>query len=284
MNRLNMITDVLKLIRVHNCLIASAAVLLGAHLTDYPPAYFRPLMAAVAAFFVCAAGNGLNDLLDIDSDRINHPQRVLVQQRLSLRQAKSVITVCTGLAVFSGFLCGWSLLATLLVSLGLLVYYNCVGKHQPLIGNLVVVVLGGLFFVVGGLTLDSLATFLLFGPMIPAILATGIHLIRELVKDIADTVGDKSVTSNTIAVKYGVRTSLSLAAAVYLITALCTIYPTVMGWYTISYGLLAVIGVLVPIAVSLVRLFLNSAPLRAGQAADQIKYSVLVGVAALLLA
>ena len=79
--------DIFRLIRVVNCLLAMIAVGVGAYMTVPSPVYYGPLVTALAVFFVCAAGNIFNDIVDIEIDRINRPHRVLVRGALTTRQA-----------------------------------------------------------------------------------------------------------------------------------------------------------------------------------------------------
>ena len=58
--------EILRLIRFLNCLLASVGVWIGAYLTWLGPSYYGPSVAAVAAFLVCAAGNIINDVVDVD--------------------------------------------------------------------------------------------------------------------------------------------------------------------------------------------------------------------------
>ncbi|MEW5994430.1 MAG: digeranylgeranylglyceryl phosphate synthase, partial [Candidatus Zixiibacteriota bacterium] len=63
--------ETLRLIRVENCALAMVGVLVGAEMTWLHPEYYGPIVAALAAFLICAGGNIVNDVADIAIDRIN---------------------------------------------------------------------------------------------------------------------------------------------------------------------------------------------------------------------
>ncbi|MDF1545729.1 MAG: geranylgeranylglycerol-phosphate geranylgeranyltransferase [bacterium] len=278
------IQNYFKLIRIQNCLIALAAVLLGAHLTEAAPAYYRPLIVSLAAFLLCAAGNSMNDILDIESDRINHPDRVLVTGALSREAAVRVTSLTTGLAVLLAVMSGWFLLLVLFAAAGLLWFYNSMGKHLPIVGNLIVALLGSVLFLVGGMAVDFRATFVLPGPIIPAAIAFGFHLLREIIKDIEDMAGDESVTSGTIAIKLGQKNSLHLAFMVHLVTVAAVLWPVVAGWYSGLYAWVASVGVLFPNSIVLMSLLRRPTQSLIATTTRVLKLTMVIGVAALLLA
>jgi 4-hydroxybenzoate polyprenyltransferase len=67
----------LRMIRPLNCTIALIAVFVGAWIGKKAMFDPRLLCAGVAAFLVCAFGNVVNDLKDIEIDKINNPRRPL---------------------------------------------------------------------------------------------------------------------------------------------------------------------------------------------------------------
>ena len=74
-------------------------------MTWVEPQIFEPLIASLATFLVCASGNIVNDIVDVHIDRINRPERVLVQQKISITTAKiyatllNIIALCMALFI-----------------------------------------------------------------------------------------------------------------------------------------------------------------------------------------
>jgi len=57
--------------------MAGVGVWIGWYLTSYSENHSIVILASVAAALVCGAGNSLNDYLDIETDKLNHPKRPL---------------------------------------------------------------------------------------------------------------------------------------------------------------------------------------------------------------
>ena len=89
-----------EVLRPANCAITFASVLLGGWLGPHAisPAL---LLAALSASLIMAGGNALNDLCDIEADRINKPGRPLPSGRLPVWAARlqAVVLAALGLAL-----------------------------------------------------------------------------------------------------------------------------------------------------------------------------------------
>ena len=88
----NKILASFELMRMKNILLASIATPVGALLalgdfssiTEYPEVIF----ATTSVLFFMGAGNAMNDLRDIEIDRIAHPNRPLARDALSEKEAE----------------------------------------------------------------------------------------------------------------------------------------------------------------------------------------------------
>jgi len=179
------------LIRPLNALSAAVAAVLGALISNQLNNW---LLAGAATFFAVGFGNISNDILDIDGDRINHPQRALASGRCSVGTAKV-------LAIVSALLClVLAAAATKYHLLGagaalcVLFAYNRFLKQTAFIGNLTVSVLVSFPLVFGslGTTLPPLV-------LLMAALATVVNFQREIAKDLADVAGDTAAQVRTTA-------------------------------------------------------------------------------------
>ncbi|MCU0333010.1 MAG: UbiA family prenyltransferase, partial [Ignavibacteriaceae bacterium] len=84
------LTAIIKIIRPLNFLITFASVIVAAVICS--PDKFPELNAFLAAFaasFALAAGNIINDIYDIDIDKINRPLRPLPSQKITIKEAYS---------------------------------------------------------------------------------------------------------------------------------------------------------------------------------------------------
>lgn len=146
------------------------------------------ILAAFSTAFVTAGGNIVNDLLDQESDRVNHPDRPLVTGEISRRSAQFLAAGLLGGSVVLAIpvavhepLVGVLLAAALVALLSYEFRFKAVGFG----GNLLVAFLTGLVFLYGGAATGVPLAVLPFGFM--AFFAT---LSREVIKDMEDLAGD----------------------------------------------------------------------------------------------
>lgn len=281
---MNRLVETLKLIRFVNCLMAVAGVWLGAYFTWHEAEYISPMLSGLAAFFVCAAGNIGNDLADIEIDRINRPDRVLVRGGLTLQYAMFLALVWNLLALICAFMVNWYVTAVVATAIGLLALYNHNLKRMPLVGNLVVALLGGLTFIAGGFAIDHSLALVLPGPLIPATLAVLLHLVREIVKDVQDIEGDKIVGVRTLPQIIGVSKSLLLALAILLVMVVLTYIPILVGWFGVYYKIITVYLVDLPLLALMIFVWGNPSPLMLKIGTAGLKVGMALGGLALLLA
>ena len=276
--------EVLKLIRCVNCLLAAVGVLVGAAMTWVVPTYYGPVVAALSAFLICAAGNIVNDLVDEDVDRTNHPDRVLVRGAISRRSATNLAVVVHLLAMVVALAVSVVIAMTAAAIMALLFVYNLWLKRLPLAGNVLVAVLAALTFVIGGLAVNPHLTLALPGPLIAAVFAFFFHLVREIVKDVQDIEGDRRIGMRTLPHVIGVQKSLSLALALFVVLVLLTYLPILLSWFSAYYQVIAVYVVDLPLLLLLILVWGNPSRslLRAGSVG--LKAGMVLGLVALMVA
>ena len=145
-------------------------------------------LAAVSTACVTAGGNVLNDYLDRETDRTNHPDRPLVTGEVRAPQARAL---AVGLFVV-GAACALPIVPSrpllgviLLVAVAALLGYELRFKASGTAGNLLVAFLTGAVFLYGAAALGAVVLVLPFGLM--AFFATW---SREVIKDMEDAGGD----------------------------------------------------------------------------------------------
>jgi 4-hydroxybenzoate polyprenyltransferase len=209
--------DWLQLFRVKNILIgvSSAALFYSclflplSRYTDKvaPIDWLTLMIILVDLAIIIAAGNMINDLIDIEADRINRPDRPLVNGKIDLNHALDVLLFLifagTILALIAGLNISRPMLAVLFpVGILLLYCYSKYFKSIPLIGNLVIAILCGgipwLLVVAEYPLIQVLANssswiverlFLVLG--FSSYFMFMLTLIREVVKDRMDIAGDQ---------------------------------------------------------------------------------------------
>lgn len=165
------------------------------------------VLAGLSTAFVTAGGNVLNDLLDLEGDRTNHPDRPLVTGAVSLRAGRSLAVAgfALGVLVAVPVAVEEPLVAVILVvAVALLLAYEFRFKKVGFAGNLVVAFLTGVVFLYGGAAAGNALVLVPFGVM--AFLAT---LSREVIKDMEDIAGD--VDRTTLPKRYGIGAAAAVA-------------------------------------------------------------------------
>jgi geranylgeranylglycerol-phosphate geranylgeranyltransferase len=276
--------EILKLIRFVNCMLAMVGVGVGAYMTWLRPNYYEPLVAAAAAFLICAGGNIINDLVDVKVDRINRPDRVLVRGALSKKFATVLAALVNVAAILLSLAVNLTITTIALVVIALLLLYNLRLKRVPLAGNVVIAALGGLTFLTGGFAVDNVMALTLPGPLIPAAYAFSFHMVREIIKDVEDIEGDCRVGIKTLPQVIGVRNSLSLALLLFLILVILTYLPILTGWFGVYYQVITVYIIDLPLLLMLIFIWGNPTPpmLRIGSLS--LKAGMGLGIVALILA
>ncbi|MCP4706030.1 MAG: UbiA family prenyltransferase, partial [candidate division Zixibacteria bacterium] len=132
--------------------MAGVGVWIGWYLTSFTDNHTIVILASIASALVCGAGNSLNDYLDIEADKLNHPERPLPKGDLPPYIAILTMIIFNAVAIILGFMINFPVLVIIITAILLLFLYNFKLKKMPLVGNLIVSILGGALFLVGGLT------------------------------------------------------------------------------------------------------------------------------------
>ncbi len=184
---------------------------------------FNFALLVLATVIIAAAGNVINDIYDYEIDLINKPQKIFINEIISIKKAWLLYSLMNGIALIIGvylgynsvnygnyYLIGFPLIISLLWS------YSAFFKKMPLIGNLIIAFFCALvpiyallptfnstYFHNGNSTYSLLRDvgllYILF-----AFLTT---LIREIVKDIEDMEGDLLGNARTFPIVSGIRIS-----------------------------------------------------------------------------
>jgi geranylgeranylglycerol-phosphate geranylgeranyltransferase len=259
--------------------MAGIGVWIGGYLSGATGGNIDIYLASLAAALVCGAGNALNDYIDREADRTNHPTRPLPAGKLPAHTALLTAALFNALAIVAaGFVNAW-VLGIVLASAVLLVTYNLRLKGVPVLGNILVSALGGGTFMAGGLASGG-AVFALPGPAVPAIFAFLFHLGRELLKDVADCDGDKQAGLRTLPRIISVRSVMALVSIIYVILIALTIVPIYLRWFSAFYGFVAVCAVDIPLVVVIGYMWLTKSADRHRRAGRALKLLMLFGLLA----
>lgn len=201
------------IIRLTNVLMTGFAVFLGIWLSGTFQTAVPTVLLMVAAMSAASFGNVINDLLDIQTDRISHPERPLAKGVMRNSTAIVFAVLLVSVSLLSSFLVSSFHLKATFIPLILLSVYSLYFKKTPLIGNLLVASLVAYALLFGVLPKPQYETL-----VIPALLAFLLNFCREIVKDIQDEQGDRDQGYNTTAILNPVllKGILLLIGTVYL--------------------------------------------------------------------
>lgn len=238
-----------ELIRIPNCLIIAFATLTGYLVALHKGSFdidFRVIILMISSFFIAAGGNVINDYFDIDIDRINKPNRPLpsgiISPKKAYKLAISLFILGSLLSLFTSLYC----FIVAMIASFLLFYYSKSLKRKGLVGNLTIAFLSALNLIYGGLLAEHF-----YLSIIPSFYAFTIILGREIVKTIEDYEGDSAKGVKSLPVLIGIKKSSIIALIVLLILIGISPIPFVTRMYSYSYLLIAILGVDLPIAISL---------------------------------
>jgi 4-hydroxybenzoate polyprenyltransferase len=199
--------EFLYLVRFPNLLlIVLSQALVQASLLSYGVEWTyvaRPgfLILTLSTVLIAAAGYIINDYYDIKIDAINKPERVVVGKAIRRRPAMFTHMVFSFIGIALGF---WLSLAVGLINVGavlLLWGYSARFKKMPLVGNVVIALLGASMLLVVAVYAGELNNITISY----AAFAFLISLIREIIKDMEDVRGDASFDCRTLPIVLGIR-------------------------------------------------------------------------------
>jgi len=267
----------LSLARPVNALIAftgiiAAGLIAGADLEMLP----RLLLAAAAGMLLGSSGNVINDIFDVEIDRINKPGRAIPSGGTSKSSAALYAIVLAVLGIVLSLIVG---IPAMLIATGcmiLLYLYSSILKTVPLLGNLIVGVLTGTAFIYGGVVVGNPVA-----GVVPALFAFFYNIGREILKDIEDMEGDKKSGIRTFPLLFGVETSLVVATVVFVIVLAGTMVPFFTGLYNMWYLLLVFTCVDVILLYVLFSMWRSPTTHNIARLCRVLKYDMLAGIAAI---
>ncbi len=236
--------DALTLLHLFNSISSGLGVAVGYTISAWTHAlpfdYGVMLVAALATALVSSGGFVINDILDIEIDRVNRPDRPLAAGSVSLSTAWTLYAGCTVGGVLLGFMVKpVAGLVALLIALALFLYSYTL-KKRFLVGHLTIATMGAALLPFGAVAAGEVMPVLYSALFVfPAFFA------REVLKTVPDYAGDKAAGVDNIATRYGPQVALRVAQVALLLVALAL--PLVrLLWPLNSAYLVMVLAVIWP--------------------------------------
>lgn len=216
-----------RIIRPINCTMMGLAVIVGGAISSGAIAINAQLLLGfLTGFFLAGVINVLNDIYDLELDRINRPERPLPSGELRARSAaiwaSTLLVAGLASAALTSAIC--LIVASLASLLG--AAYNKALKRTGLPGNIVVALIVAVPFIYGWLVAGGGERPLVWLFSFTAFCAI---LGREILKGMADIEGDAQKGVRTIAVVNGMRAASYAAVGLFAFAVLLSFLPPLMG-------------------------------------------------------
>jgi 4-hydroxybenzoate polyprenyltransferase len=262
------------------------------------PEYFALL--SLSSVLIAAAGYIINDYFDLNIDRVNKPERVVVEKIIKRRWAIIWHWVLSGLGIVIGFFLSWKLRNIFIgpsnvVCVLLLWFYSTTFKKKLLIGNLLISLLTA--WVIGVLYLCEFRLHRFVDPEFHAALsrvykfavvygsfAFVISLVREVIKDMEDMEGDTRYGCRTMPLVWGLNAAKFFCVCwlTILVAALIFVQFYVLQfrwWLTIIF---TCFGVIYPILRVLRKLSRATESSQFHQLSQLIKSIMMMGILSMI--
>ncbi|MBN9352075.1 MAG: geranylgeranylglycerol-phosphate geranylgeranyltransferase [Chitinophagaceae bacterium] len=251
---------------------------------------FYPIL--FASLCIAAAGYIINDYFDVEIDRINKSGKVLIGKVFNnqialwlyalLTLAGLIFTVLAAFHLNNFFIFIFNSLAVLLLFL-----YSRIFKRKFLTGNIVVSALTAWTLFIfpvaeynpGSLNNQPFQLILKFA-LIYGLFAFIISLIREVIKDMEDTEGDKNYDCTTLPIVMGIKAAKAYSTLLILILSILLSfligYISQNGWWNLAiYG---VFFILFPLIFILKKLQSATTSKDFGFLSKSVKFIMLTGI------
>ena len=271
-----------------------------------PKAYLNILderlfwLLSLSSVLIAAAGYIINDYFDLPIDRVNKPDRMVVERVIKRRWTIVWHWILSGIGLLIGLYISWRLrnpiiIISHLVCVSFLWFYSTTFKRKLLIGNIIVSLLTAWVILVLYVCefrfhrfVDPVYHSLLARVYKYAILYSAfafiISLIREVIKDMEDIEGDAHAGCKTMPIVWGMNASKIFVATwiIVLIAALVVVQFYVLQfrwWWTIVYTFLFIIGPLIRL-LSRLRSGVNSSDYH--QLSSLVKMIMMTGILSMI--
>ncbi len=237
------LTAYLKLFRIQNLLIMALlmyfvryfllAPVYGFEMMELQTDNFSFFLFVLGYLFLAAGGYAINDYYDIGIDEINRPEKTILRKDIPLSHGQYAYFIMTILGVIISLWAIFRINAPKLIFVLVIVtllywFYSTKYKRELIVGNVAVAFMAALcvgivwlyeFFasIYNGIIPLSHLKYITYTVFAYSAFAFVLTLIREIIKDMADTEGDKEFNCKTLPLVIGNKKTLIIVHFLQLI-------------------------------------------------------------------
>ena len=226
------VKEAIEIARPINCIMGALTVVIGLLNTrlDVPldKLIINLILGVLTYFFLAASTNIINDIYDIEIDKINRPGRPIPRGSISLKQAKELFFLYLIIAIVLSLL-NTLIISLTLINLALIFFFGFIGwiyakwgKKSGFIGNIIVGISYSIGLIYGGyLNSPNIPQYILYF----FLTAFSLLVAREIIKGCEDIEGDKSQGVKTLAIKIGIKASRTISVIFALLAIIFFVLP-----------------------------------------------------------
>ncbi|WP_298879884.1 geranylgeranylglycerol-phosphate geranylgeranyltransferase [uncultured Polaribacter sp.] len=244
--------------------------------------------------FITAGGYIINDIFDLRTDKINKPNKVIIDRFITTKSALKAYYIITSLGLLLGFLMSykWYHLGLFLVPTIVLFLYSKYFKKKMFLGNVIISLLIAysiyLIYKYHFITQCCYEYSIFEEPLKNTIFVYIIFsfittLIREIIKDIEDINGDLKIKAKTLPIVIGRKRASHVAfffSSILLIFLLLVLQFIRSEYLFLGYG---IIFLLLPLLYFMYKLWFAETKKDFSSLSNQMKIIMLFGILSMLL-
>lgn len=175
------------------------------------------LLGAIGAAILNGASNCLNQIYDLEIDKINKPSRPLPAQRATIAEAWGLTVVCYVLALAAGWYIGWDCFVMFAIAAFCTIIYSLPPlrtKRYWWSANLTIAIPRGVLLKVAGWSV--LSSIVQWEPWYIGLIFGFFLLGATTTKDYADMTGDQQQGCETLPIRFGIQKSIQIIAPCFI--------------------------------------------------------------------
>jgi len=251
--------DAIEIIRPINCIMGAFTVIIGILNTrtgiSIEILLINLILGILTYFFIAGSGMVINDIYDIEIDKINRPERPIPRGSITLKQAKIlfliILTIGVALSIIHSIIFNLGFLNIVFAMLfGFLGWvYAKWGKKQGFLGNLVVSLSFSIGLIYGAILNSSIIPLYIYYFFLTCFF---LLLSREIIKGCEDIEGDKQYGIKTLAIQIGIEKTAKfsvvcdiLAIIFFSLPIFTPIINPILFFISMIFGIIMVIYALI---------------------------------------